>query len=90
MSEREELLEQGVFGKEVEAFLASNVGRYIVHRANEQAVSAMDKLKACDPEDAKTIRAIQNEIRVAEQILDWLTGAVKQGLQAINIIDGAE
>lgn len=85
--ERDPLIEQAVFGKEVSAFLGSNVGRFVIARANAKAADALDKFKTCDPENAKQMRDLQNEIHVAESILDWLIGAVKQGLQAENILD---
>ncbi|MDB5975157.1 MAG: hypothetical protein JWR07_1917 [Nevskia sp.] len=88
--EREELLERAVFGKEVEAFLGSNVGRYVLAKANAQAARAVDAFKNVDPHNSGAVQKLQNDIKVAENIMEWLTDAVSQGLQAIDIIDSPD
>ena len=84
------LIEQAVLGEQVQSFLASDVGRYMVARANIQKQDAMDELAVADPDDPKKIRSIQNKIKLADSILDWLNDAVVRGLQAIDVIDGRD
>lgn len=77
------LLKQQIdFGFQVEAFLRSEIGQHLIHRAEEQIAEAVDRLKAVDPEDAKAVRAIQNEIHVAERIQYWLADAINAGENA--------
>lgn len=67
---------------EVEAFLMSDIGRYLTKRAEAEVESAVELMKEADPEDAKAIRGLQNTIRVAESVLYWLADAVQSGLNA--------
>jgi len=70
------------FGMEVEAFLQSDIGRYLVKRADGEVEAAVEALKEADPEDAKSIRGLQNTIRVAESIQYWLADAIQSGMNA--------
>ncbi|HXK61222.1 MAG TPA: hypothetical protein PLP42_15145 [Acidobacteriota bacterium] len=70
------------FGMEVEAFLQSDIGRYLVKRAESEVDSAVETLKEVDPEDAKSVRGLQNTIRVAESIQYWLADAIQSGMNA--------
>lgn len=70
------------FGFEVQAFLESNLGRYLIGRAEGQIEEAVEKLKYVDPENATQIRALQHLIHVAEDIQYWLAEAVQAGLNA--------
>lgn len=76
------LLKSVDLGFQAEAFLQSDIGRYLVHRAEAQIEEAVDVLKGADPEDAKTIRALQNTIAVAESIQYWLADVIQQGENA--------
>ena len=81
-SEYAHLLKQIDFGFEVEAFLKSEIGSYLVRRADAEIEEAVEGLKHCDPEDPKAIRALQYKIAVAESIQYWLGEAITSGLNA--------
>jgi hypothetical protein len=70
------------FGRQVEMFLASDIGVYLVKRADEQGESAVKELISVDPTATETIRAIQNRVKVADCILSWLREAIETGAQA--------
>lgn len=70
------------FGFEVQAFLDSNIGRYLIGRAEADVEEAVEKLKHVSPENACQIRALQHTIHVAENIQYWLGEAVQAGLNA--------
>lgn len=70
------------FGMEVEAFLQSEIGRYIASRAEAEVEGAVEAMKVVEPDDAKAIRGLQNTIRVAESVLYWLADAIQSGLNA--------
>jgi hypothetical protein len=76
------LLQRAVFGKQVENFWASDVGRYLQTKAQERYNAAIDQLRDVDPEDAKEIRRIQNEIKFSECFVGWLNEALREGLEA--------
>jgi hypothetical protein len=76
------LLQTVDFGMEVEAFLQSAIGKYVTERAESEVELAVEDLKRVDPEDAKTVRALQTQVRVAESVCYWLAEAIQTGLNA--------
>ena len=76
-----------VFGKEVELFLSSSVGTYLVKRAENEIEEAIKKLRVCDPEDPKAVRQHQNEAAVAQAVIDWLADAINQGEHARQLLE---
>jgi hypothetical protein len=70
------------FGMEVEAFLQSDIGRYLTKRAEAEVEAAVEVMKSVDPEDVKSVRGLQNTIKVAESVLYWLADAIQSGLNA--------
>lgn len=76
------LLKQIDFGFEVQAFLTSDIGAYLVSRAETEIDEAVEALKRCDPEDSKAIRALQYKVAVAESVQYWLGEAITSGVNA--------
>ena len=81
-TENSPILQQIDLGFQVEAFLQSDIGRYLVQRAEAQVEEAVEQLKRCNPENSAQIRAIQHDIQVAEDIQYWLAEAIQAGLNA--------
>lgn len=75
-----------VFGRQVEMFLESDVGTYIVQCADTEIDAATEKLKDVNPEDPKAIRDLQFKIRVAQSVVGWLGDAIRSGAQAKEVI----
>jgi hypothetical protein len=71
------------FGKLVEDFLSGPIGAHLVSKAQGEIDEAVEKLKHVDPEDAKSIRALQNRAHVAESIVGWLGDVIHEGLGAL-------
>jgi hypothetical protein len=86
-SDNEMLVRRALFGKQVEQFLSSEVGRYMVARAEDQKSDALAAFKSCDVEDVQNVRALQNKVKLAESIVQWMAEAVSDGLAALNIIE---
>lgn len=80
------LLREVEFGLDVERFMGSTVGRYLQRRANEDREAALEALATVDAEDAKAVRALQNQVAVAEKVLTWLGEAVTAGEQAEELL----
>jgi len=76
------LLTQIDLGFQVEAFLQSDIGRYLVQRAEAQVDEYVESLKRVDPDDPRQIRSIQHNINVAEAIQYWLADAIQSGINA--------
>jgi hypothetical protein len=75
-----------VFGKQVQDFIETELGAYIVKRAETQANRANEKLKTCAAWRTRRIRDLQNQIAVAESIIVWLADAINSGQQATDIL----
>lgn len=70
---------QIAFGLDVQAFMASTIGRYLTAKANADIEAATDALKTANPEDPVVIRKLQNEVKCAENFLLWMGEAVTEG-----------
>lgn len=84
----DELFETAVFGREVENFLNTRIGKYLVGRAEVQAEAATERLKRTPAWRKRRITDLQNEIWKAESFQQWLADAVMDGQQALNLIEG--
>lgn len=82
------LMETAVFGREVGAFLGTNVGKYLIARAEREEAEATDALKRTFPLRWRRIMELQNRIHRAESIQAWLGEAIMDGLQAEKTITG--
>ena len=76
------LLTQIDLGFQVEAFLQSDIGRYLVQRAEAQVDEQVEALKQVDADSPSQIRSIQHNIQVAEAIQYWLADAIQSGINA--------
>jgi len=77
-----------VFGKEVEDFLNSDVGTYLLRCAQAEAEAAYDRLKTVSPWRRRYIQKLQNEIWRAESIRDWLANSIQAGRNATTTLEG--
>lgn len=84
------LVESAVFGREVENFLNTAIGKYLVERAENQADAANEQLKRVCSWRSRKIQELQNKIWVAESFQQWLADAIIDGHQALNILEGNE
>lgn len=78
------LVEWATFGREVENFLRSPIGDYLVKRSEEEIAAAVENLKTVQPWRRRRIQALQNEIKIAEKFQVWLADSIAAGHQAIQ------
>lgn len=71
-----------VFGKEVENFLRSELGDYLLTRAKDKKEQAVEKMKSVNPFDPEEVVRVTNEIRIADMFMDWLAEAIQMGREA--------
>ena len=71
-----------MFGKQVEYFLQSDVGSYLVKRAKEQGDEALEELKNVDAFDGNKVALSQLKARVADAVIVWLGDAIAAGESA--------
>jgi len=79
-----------VFGQQVQDFLASPIGDYLIKRAEHRLALAIDELKTIDPTKVQAVMALQKEIGLLEGFEAWLGDAVQDGLTAIAALDAEE
>ena len=82
-----DLIHRAVFGKQVDAFMSSDIGKYMIARAMDQKEAAQDKFLRVDCQDAGEVQKIQNAILLADAIVGWLQDAVGDGVQALSLIE---
>lgn len=70
------------FGFQVEAFLASEIGQFLIKRAEDAVDSAVALLKIVPASDSERIRQLQSSIERAESIQYWLADAIQAGYAA--------
>jgi hypothetical protein len=74
-----------VFGKQVEDFLQSDIGDYLLQMAKHEELDAIEQLIAAIPtQDVTEIRA---KIRTARWFQVWLGEAVQRGLQSLKLLE---
>lgn len=81
------MIRKAVFGKQVEAFLGSDIGKYLLARALEQKEAAQAEFLEINCADVEKVRQLQNRITQANDIARWLADVVGDGIQALNIIE---
>lgn len=73
-----------MFGKQVELFLQSDIGSYLVKRAKQEGDAAMEELKQVDAFDGKAVASLQLKARVADAVIVWLGDAIAAGESAVE------
>jgi hypothetical protein len=82
ITEENRLLGEAQLGIEAEAFMRSQIGRYLVQRAQNEIEEETALLIDADPDDIKTGRDIRNRIERCRMFLTWMTEAVNVGRKA--------
>lgn len=83
----DELFAEAMIGRDAEEFIRSDIGRYIIGCAEQEAQDALDQLKRVYPWRRRKITELQNKIWRAESIQSWLAELVIKGQQAIQQLD---
>lgn len=83
----DELYAEAILGKDAEDFIKSEIGRYIIGCAEQEANDAIYQLKRVYPWRRRKIAELQNKIWRAESIQSWLAELVIRGTQAISQLD---
>ena len=78
----EALYAEAVLGRDAEEFLSSDMGRYLIGRAQLEAQEAMEQLKKVSTWRRRRIQELQNKIWRAESIEAWLVELVSSGKAA--------
>ena len=68
-----------VIGDEAHGFFNTHAGKYVLRKANEEAMEAIQGLLNCSPEDSERIRCFQDMRKIAIKAVGWLDDAIKEG-----------
>lgn len=76
--EAKELLRQMKVGIDMEAFINSSIGEYIVQKMLDMNHKAMVALTDVDPEDSSKIRKLQNEAKIPVLMLQTINECIQE------------
>ena len=86
VSDQGKILRVAVFGKQVEYFLESDIGVYLLQCAHSEIDKYTEKLKVVNPTDWEKIVSYQMKVQIGELFIGWLGDAVRSGLQSTKQI----
>jgi hypothetical protein len=78
-SDVEVLQAQNAVGDQFKQWLSSDIGRYIVGRAEQHELATLKKLRETDPKDTVTIIKLQAESGMPGKLLEWIEEAITMG-----------
>ena len=81
------LMAEAVLGRDVEDFCRSDIGRYLIGRANQEIEVATMQLKRVLPWRRRKIQDLQNQIWRGEQLKEWLLEQIQAGKTAVSELD---
>jgi len=83
----EPLVRTAVFGKQVEDFLTSDIGDYLLQKAKNDEKEAIEQLIAgVGTLDERQVREIRGRIYWARGFVQWLGDAVDMGRQSLEML----
>lgn len=83
----EVLWAEAVLGRESEDFFKSDLGRYLLGRAEQEEQEASEKLASVASWRRRRIQQLQNEIWRARSVRQWLSELIQAGRQAEAQLD---
>lgn len=86
----ETLWAEAALGRDAREFLASDLGRYIVGRCQQEKDDALMALAHVSPWRRNRIRQLQNEVWRAESVPKWMFELVDAGQQAEVVLTAEE
>lgn len=86
-NDNQKLVEEAVFGQQVEDFFRSDIGKYLLSRCDDELTAAVAEFRAADPSDHKKMAKIQARMWRADSFHDWLGEAIQAGRNALGILE---
>lgn len=87
LNQEDPLVQFASFGREVEIFLKSDIGDFLLKRSEEELGQALQALKTVHPWRRRRIQQLQNQIAVAEKFQLWLADAIADGHTALQQLE---
>lgn len=73
-----------VMGERAKQFLKSDIGDYLLQRAQREESEALEQLKTVAPWNKRKILRLQNDIRVVQMFTGWMAEAIETGNAALE------
>jgi len=84
------LMAEAILGEDAEKFLKSDIGEYLTGRIEQDIEDAKAGLVDVDPMDSVAVMKLQNDIKRAESIKQYLSEIVVAGRNAYELLHGNE
>lgn len=84
------LYAEAMLGRDVEEFLSSDIGRYLVARAEEEEKAALEQLATVAPWRRRRITQLQAQVWRAQSFKSWLGELIVTGRQALQHLESEE
>lgn len=81
------LVAESVLGEDAAEFVKSDLGRYLIGRANQEIADAVEVLKKTYPWRRNRIAQLQHKISVAESAKEWLLECIVSGKTALAALE---
>lgn len=85
MPELDHLIAEAEIGEAARKFLESDLGKTLLGIAEQDAREAEIALGEVDPDDRKSIVALQNKIKLCKFFGQWLAELISRGNDAVNV-----
>lgn len=90
MSNQETLLAEAILGKDAEEFLSSELGRYLIGRAEQEEQEALNELAIVSADNPSAVRELQAKAWRARSVKGWLAELVSAGRSAMAALEGGD
>ena len=87
MTAEQTLIAEAVLGRDAQEFLASEIGRYLLGRAQMDEREAMEALVSVKWWRRRRIIELQSRIYRARSVRSWLAEIITDGRQAESVLE---
>ena len=81
------LIAESMLGEDAAEFVKSDLGRYLIGRANQEIEDAVELLKKTASWRRNRIAQLQHNIRVAESAKEWILECIVSGKTALAALE---
>jgi hypothetical protein len=87
LTDEQTLIAEAVLGRDAQEFLASEIGRYLLGRAQMDEREAMEALVSVKWWRRRRIIELQSRIYRARSVRSWLAEIITDGRQAESVLE---
>ena len=83
----DELINQAVLGDQIDSFWRSDVGKYLLAKAEREYIMAFESWIDMDVSNVQAALKLQSDANRARSFKSWLDEGIIQGLKAKEILE---